>query len=287
MKNILIATDLSANCDRAMARAIVLATQQKAKLHIVHVPPTYHLAGKKKQALSFREELASTIEDYLTGYALSNKIKSSVTITTGSNAYEEIISVGEHVNADLIVMGIHNKVGMMDMFVGTTIERVIRKGVKPVLMVRDKPQGNYTNLVAGVDFSTSCDNSFHTALQIAPGAKVNLIHTFDFPDSSQGHKIEALSGDVIERLETEKMEQFIKQHQKTLKRFKVPANQFKYATVRGPAAKILTKQVKSNKANLLAIGVNARAGLGHLKLGGVAAQILTSPPCDILVSRGY
>ena len=287
MKNILIATDLSPNCDRAMARAVMLANHRKAKLHIVHVPPTYHFMGKKKQSAGLRDELAKSVEDYLADYTANTNVKSSITITTSSNAYEEIIAMGEAVDADLIVMGLHNKVGMMDMFTGTTIERVIRKGVKPVLMVKDKPRGDYSSLVAGVDFSAACSQAFVTALQAAPGAKVNLVHSFHFPDSPQGHKIEALSGDVIERLEAEQLEQFVKQQQKNLKKYKVAPKNFAYTTVKGPVADTLSKQVKKHKADLLSIGVNTRAGLGHLKIGGMAAHLLSNPPCDILVGKGF
>lgn len=287
MKNILVASDLSPNCDRAMARAIMLATQSKAKLHVIHVPPTYHFVGKQKQAQTLRDELANSLQDYLTGYALNDGVKSNVVIGNSSNAYEEIIAAGENVNADLIVMGLHNKVGLVDMFVGTTVERVIRKGLKPVLMVKDKPRAHYTSLVAGVDFSGACSHAFTTALEITPAAKVSLVHSFDFPDSPKGNKIEALSGDVIERLESEHMDAFVKQHQKSLKKFKVTPKYFEHTTVKGPAAKTLIKQVKNSNADLLAVGVNARAGLGHLKIGGVASHLLSNPPCDILVSNGY
>ena len=37
MKNILLATDLGPNSDRAMERAIKLAKEQRATLHVVHV----------------------------------------------------------------------------------------------------------------------------------------------------------------------------------------------------------------------------------------------------------
>jgi universal stress protein E len=241
----------------------------------------------KKQAQSLQDELAQSLQDYLTDYSSIAGVKSNVIISSTSNAYEEIIAAGEDVHADLIVMGLHNKSGLIDMFVGTTIERVIRKGIKPVLMVKDKPRTHYTSLVSGVDFSGACSIALTTALQITPGAKVSLVHSFDFPDSPNGHKIEALSGEVIERLEAKQMDAFVKQHQKSFKKFKVAPKFFEYSTVKGDAIKILIKQVKSSKANLLSVGVNARAGLGHLKLGGITAQLLLDPPCDVLVSQGF
>lgn len=287
MKNILVATDLSPNCDRALARSIKLASQEKAKLHVIHVPSNYYFSGKKKQAQALREELSRTLQDYLQGFDIDDSSKLNVIIADSSSAYEEIIAGGEKVKADLIVMGLHNKVGMTDLFFGTTIERVIRKGVKPVLMVKDKPQDNYKSLVAGVDFSGACKHAFTSALEIARLAKVKLLHSFDYPGGAGGNKIEALSGDVIESLESKQMDDFVKQCRAVLKKFKITSGRFSYVTVKGPTARTLSKEVKNSKADLLSVGVNARAGFGHLKVGGVAAQLLTNPPCDVLVSKGY
>lgn len=41
MKNILLATDLSEKADRALERALKIAKEQKAKLHIIHIAPAY------------------------------------------------------------------------------------------------------------------------------------------------------------------------------------------------------------------------------------------------------
>jgi universal stress protein E len=42
------------------------------------------------------------------------------------------------INTDLIVMGAHRKQFLRDVFVGTTVERVIRTGPYPVLMVNNE-----------------------------------------------------------------------------------------------------------------------------------------------------
>lgn len=57
-----------------------------------------------------------------------------VAILTG-DAFDAILRTAEMVSADLIVMGTHRKQLLRDIFVETTIERVIRTGPYPVLMV--------------------------------------------------------------------------------------------------------------------------------------------------------
>ena len=68
-------------------------------------------------------------------------------VVTG-DPFDGILKAAAEVNADLIVMGSHRKQLLLDIFVGTTIERVIRKGSFPVLMVNHEAQRKYENVVA-------------------------------------------------------------------------------------------------------------------------------------------
>lgn len=61
MKNILLATDLAAETDRAFERAIQLASTSAAKLHILHVCPLYAF-NNKKQNISLKKETKDTIK---------------------------------------------------------------------------------------------------------------------------------------------------------------------------------------------------------------------------------
>ena len=57
------------------------------------------------------------------------------------------------IEADLIVLGAHRKQLLRDIFVGTTIERVIRTSPYPVLMVNAEVEQDYRNVLAAVDMS--------------------------------------------------------------------------------------------------------------------------------------
>ncbi len=286
MKNILIATDLTANCDRALERAIKLAKLTGGKLHILNVAPVYLLPGKKKETEPLKQDTEELIRSYLSGYAGAKTVKTAIHVIEGGEAYAKIINASQKLKADLIVMGVHNKIGFRDLFVGTTIERVIRIGFKPVLMVKDKPKGDYKSVLAGSDFSESCKKTFYSALQLAPGAAVSLVHTYDFPDTLIGDKIDKYAGEVIENIEAEQLEEFAKESQKTLEKYNIPAKKFSCKTVKGAPFDVLVAEAKKAKAELLAIGVHSRTSFAHSKLGGVAGDILTNPPCDVLISKG-
>ena len=50
-------------------------------------------------------------------------------------------------------MGAHRKQLLRDIFVGTTIERVVRTGPCPVLMVNNEAAHSYSRVLAAVDMS--------------------------------------------------------------------------------------------------------------------------------------
>lgn len=285
MKNILVATDLTANCDRALERALRLAKSSGAKLHVLHIAPVYLLPGKKKQTAPLKQDTEQLIHAYLSGYTGAKAAKPAIHVVEGGEAYAQIVKASRELKADLIVMGIHNKAGFRDLFVGTTVERVIRRGFKPVLMVRDKPKGDYKSILAGADFSDSSANAFRLALQLAPGAAVRLVHALDFPDTSAGDKIQQYAGDVIENIEAGQLEKFARQSEKTLRKHNIPAAKFSYGTANGSPWEVLMAEAAKAKADLLAIGVHSRAGFAYSKLGGVTAEILADPPCDVLVGK--
>ena len=285
MKNILMATDLTINSDRALERAIMLAKSTGAKLHIVHVAPVYHLSGRKSRAETLKQDKEALIRAYLSGYSGAETVKTTIHAIDSENAFAEIIKTSQECKADLIVMGVHNKVGFMDMFVGTTIERVIRKGLKPVLMVVDKPKDDYKSVVVGCDFSDAAKNAFNFALRLSSIPTISLVHSYDYPDTSTGKKIQVYAGETLRKLETEKLQKFAKERGKALKKYNIPADNFSHKNIQGSPRAVLAAEVKKSKAGLLAIGVHSRSSFLSSKLGGVAQAILASPPCDVLVAK--
>ena len=77
-------------------------------------------------------------------------------------------------------MGSHRKQLLLDIFVGTTIERVIRKSSFPVLMVNHEAQRKYDKVVAAVDMSDASANAVRVALStgLISDKGATLLHAF-------------------------------------------------------------------------------------------------------------
>ena len=149
MRMILAGTDLSARSDRALHRAALLAREFKARLLILHVvdddqPPAL-IDQDRRQAKALLDgqalhlaELANAPPDLL--------------VKVG-DPFDIIVRTAREQGADLIVLGAHRKRILRDIFVGTTIERVMRTGSAPVLMVNGFPDDPYRRLLLAIDMS--------------------------------------------------------------------------------------------------------------------------------------
>ena len=104
MKNILVATDLSARSDRAILRAIKLAKQYGAQLTILHVIDSDTLKSIAQELKKVAEKeiqtcIATDIGD----------IKYNIEIISGCE-YFDILTFIAQKNFDLVVLGIHRHI---------------------------------------------------------------------------------------------------------------------------------------------------------------------------------
>ncbi len=282
MKNIVLATDLGTETNRAFGRAVKLASTLSAKLHIVHICPVYAFSAKKKTSISLKQDAEDTIKNALADAKGIKKSQAIITVIEGGETFTQIINYAKKVKAGLIVMGIHGKVKLLDMFVGTTIERVIRKGITPVLMVRDKPQKDYGKVLVGADFSDGATQAFHIALQLATKGDFHLLHSYMYMGGHMARYME----DVLADLADDKMEKFVEQNKALLKKYKITPQNFHSGIVKGEPCACLLGAAAKIKPDLIAIGTNSHISLMPYTLGGTAREILSDPPCDVLIGKG-
>lgn len=285
MRSILLAIDIAGKSDHAFERAIKLALSLTATLHIIHVCPPSSPSSKANIENSTNQE----IEDKLNNYLARNKelasVEHTITLKENREAFTEIIKLADEVKAELIVMGMHGKTKIRDRFVGTTIEKVIRKGNLPVLMVKDKYLGGYENILVGTDFSAGSSQALHHALKLAPNGNMNLVHLYYIPDTYIGDKITQYAGDVIETTEKAKLEEFVNDCSADLRKMVSGRSDLHYRLAQGEPYPGLLREAAEVHAELIAIGAHSRPSLMPYKLGGTAHDILTNPPCDVLVAN--
>lgn len=280
MKKILMATDLSARSDRALERAVRLARSHSADLTIVHV-----IDGHLPVSLADEQAIAAkeTIRAHLQSMSEHEGSGISIAVVFG-RAHVEILALGEKVDADLIVVGAHREDSFMDLFRGTTVERVIRAANVPVLFVRERISKPYQRIMVGVDFSVYSKRAVEFARLLVPQGVFHLVHAYDVPFRGflygRDGQNEARKRDQIgfEKTVERKMTAFLAD-------LEVRAPKFERVLQEGSPQEVLHYQIGRVKPDLLVIGTHGLTGVAHAFLGSVAEDMLRNPLCDVLAVK--
>jgi nucleotide-binding universal stress UspA family protein len=279
MKRLLAATDLSARSDLALRRAALLSREFSAALRIVHVvdgdQPPEIVAQECSQAGELLERRAQSLRE-IAGAPAEIMVKAG-------NVFQEIVDAAREFDADIIVMGSHRRRILRDVFVGTTIERVMRTGPHPVLMVPAEPSGPYHRVVAAVDLSEASANALLAAreLKLLESAYVSLVHAFSLLE--KGMMIYAnIERQMIERHVAHEASEakhdlvsFLAQHDLDNVAQDIRVEE-------GRAFSAIRKAVSEERPDLLVIGTRGLTGAKRILLGSVADEVLRSVGCDTL-----
>jgi universal stress protein E len=145
---ILAATEFSTRSQRALRRAGQLAQAETAELAIIHVvdddQPQRLVEMEVRESERMLRELTSAVSEL-------RDVRCHPMVVKG-DPFDAIVRTAAAQTADLLVMGAHRKQLLRDIFVGTTIERVIRTGRHPVLMVNNEVNAPYEVVLTPVDF---------------------------------------------------------------------------------------------------------------------------------------
>jgi nucleotide-binding universal stress UspA family protein len=144
---ILVATDFSEQAEEALRRAIVLALELDAEIHLLHVleeivmydaenmlpfPAPEIMNNHRKAAERRVAEQIDTVPENLIAHSCIINVLCSPSAT--------ICDMAREINADMIVIGSHGHEGFIDhMLIGSTAERIVRYAPCTVLVT--KPHG--------------------------------------------------------------------------------------------------------------------------------------------------
>jgi nucleotide-binding universal stress UspA family protein len=147
VERILVATDFSTRSDRALRRAILIAGPSSAELVLIHA-----VDGDQPSRLVDLERTAA--EDLLTEMAETIRrvdgLRCRGEVRVG-DPFEALGAASRDLAADLLLMGPHRRQVLRDIFVGTTVQRVINRTGTPVLMANSVPSAAYRSILITTD----------------------------------------------------------------------------------------------------------------------------------------
>lgn len=280
-RTILLATDLSPRCDRALDRAVVLAQQWQAKLIILHVLEDARYGDSEEVVPSWRrppDPFAIAQRRVLDDIGPAAEIATLV-IEEGDPA-EAIQRTVEERNCDLIITGVARDEMFGRFILGSTVDRLLRSATVPVLIVKNRARQPYRDIVVATDFSKASQYSLEMAARYFPGQTLTIFHAFQPPMSGFANDPESYRHQHRAALEQE-CQAFINStpSAETIRKYARPIIEF------GAPDRLLRDYSRDMRVDLVVLGTEGRSALFEVFVGSVAKQIMAELPCDALVLR--
>lgn len=290
-RQILLATDLSARCDRALERAMLLAAGWQAQLTILHVleERPQPAAGSAGHALpSWQRPPDPTalaklrIRQGLRADARDAVQKAIVLVEEGDPAQviEQTAIVG---GAELIITGIagENAFVREPVVLGKTVERLLRRSPAPILIVRDRARAPYEHILVAADLAAISGHALQAALRVFPFQTLHMLHAFEAPHaglvsdpaSYEKRYAQGVAGDLDAFLDSIFMSEAQRRRINPL-------------IERGRPGTLISDYVRDHGADLVVLGTHGRSAMLEALIGSTAKSILSALPCDALVVRG-
>ena len=272
IRSILLTTDLTPLSDHAFERALRLARPGSALtiLHTVEGDP--HAVGADEECRVAEERLNALLKAHDAGGR-----HAAFRVRAGDPA-DEIVSQTRQRDADLVVLGVHRKSLLGDLFGKTTAEQVVAAAVAPVLTVKEPAADDYRAVMVGTDGSEASGRALGMALDAFPDARFMVVQAFHVPfgaflDTPQNRR------DFANQRRAEMEAVVWREVERRADRPDLD-RRIERRLVEGETTQALLAEIARTRPDLLVIGTS---GGGGGVFGNVAKTLSMNPPCDLLV----
>lgn len=278
MRKLLCATDLSARAERAVRRAASVAQQHGAELLLLHVvddDQPHHIIEARIA------EARAHLDSELAALPGGGGAIAAIEVVAG-NAFQAIARYAHEWNAELIVMGAHRRRALLDVFIGSTLERVLRADGLPVLVANTDDQDPYRDVLLALDVSPASARAVRAAqaLRLLDG-KFTIVHAYEAAftgmlESDGALPVDArVLSDTRAREARDKLGEFLAANGLDVRHVQLTIDA-------GPPFDAIHHAVVHRSPQLLVVGTRGLTGLKRVFLGSVADRVLREIECDIL-----
>jgi nucleotide-binding universal stress UspA family protein len=276
-KKILLATDLSARCDRALCRAAMLAKQWQSSLIVLHVVEDRDLIIPDAAGLpSWRRppDPLDTARKQLLADVDALPARSTVRIVEG-DPVEVILSIADAENCDLIAIGVGDE-SLGHFRWGSTMDRLFRRSRLPLLVVKDRPRRMYKNIVFATDLSDCSRYALETTARLFSGQRLTVFHAYRPPSG-------LIAESVLHRQYRVEVEQEVAAFLAGVNKSPPSWQQPHVLIEDGEPNFLLRDYVQDQEVDLLVLGTHGQSTFFEIILGSAAKTIMDDVPCDALV----
>src|SRR5690554_247253 len=198
MKNILVPTDFSENCNKAAELAIKLAKLYNSEIHFFHLmkTPVDWIKLDKQKEMQYPETVKQigVSKAALRGLQIKAEREGleSRTFLQFDSGLKNILEHSGHFDHDFIITGSSGTRGGVRELLGSNVEKIVRRADVPVIVVKDEEVSfPFKDIVFVSDFLQDVSEAFKEVISIAEkcGAHIHLLRIntkTDFNSIEQG-----------------------------------------------------------------------------------------------------
>jgi nucleotide-binding universal stress UspA family protein len=281
-RRILLATDLSARCDRALDRAALLAAAWQAELIALHaIAAEDDPAEWAERIPSWRRapDPAQIALEQLRQDVTDAAVRIAAMVERGEPA-EAVARVAAARQCGLIVTGLARDETLGAFGLGATVNRLLRTAPAPLLIVKRRARTPYRRIVVATDFSAAWLRAQETALAYFPDQPVTLFHAYDAPVARvTGERLGPV--EAYRAMAEDELATFLAAPALA----GTPRARIEPLLERGNPRRLVREYAHDRGVDLIVLGSHGRSGLFDIVLGSTTRDILATLPCDALVIR--
>lgn len=277
---LLCATDLSPKCEFGIDRAGRLSEELGMDLSMLHVVPP---VGSDR---ALEDSLKAAI-DYMKSRGRPPMWRwgsvPNVIVRTGSPT--RIISqTVQRLAPFAIVLGPRRRRGILDVFEGSTAEKILQTRGCPVLIVQQPARAHYKHVLLAMDASAASVRAMQTAETLLSGtsAATKIVHAYEPPYRGMLWYIGA-DASAVETYSNAWKNDATVAIRDLLKRFSADFTRYEIHIEDSKPATAILRAVESQQPDLLVLGTRSAGTVQRAFTGSVTSEVMHKVNCDVLI----
>lgn len=279
LNNILLATDFSKSSKNVVDNAIVLAKTFQSKITLVHI---LHDDIRNEKARNLLDEVAGNQLNSINDRINKEGVLTDKPILEYGNYSDNIVSLAERLNFNIIVIGSGEKITNTLSELGKTATNIIRKSDKPVFVVKENKVLKIAQILCPVDFSNESTRALKNAITFARNFKAKLlvlnVYKMEYPSAFASKMEWDEENNRKNTANTKKLDLFLKD-------FNLIDLDWAREIQGGDLAFEIRKAVRKHKSDILIMGTTRRSGISRMLRGSITEEVVKQVPCSFITQK--
>lgn len=288
IKTVVIGTSLTELSDPVVSAGVAVARAAGAKVLLVHAfQPHVSIGGGapfvpdvflEEAVAAERRALADRLEEQAGRLGLRDEETAGLRIELGA-PHRVLVEVADAAGADLLVVGSAESPRRAKVF-GSTADRVVRKSLHPVLVVRGSFEMPPERVLLPVDLSPVSAEAFRRGLSVLSQIALptlSLEALYVVPALDPGLLGGGQTPEQSEAAAARELRQFVARNA-----FLSP-RRIETRVARGEVEEVIRERGEEWGADLVVLGTHGRGGFERFLLGSVASDVVRRGTASVLI----